>query len=85
MSYKILLRDNKTKAEQLVDLGVEWDENSLHWLTEGNFGCDCNRGGLMGHPDHPCGNWRNKERRFTAIEAILEDGKRIPLDEPQDE
>ena len=60
-----------------------WSEGSLYYLTEGNFGCDCNRhlmferaGGadpdIMGHP---CG-----ATRYSILSATLPDGTVVPVD-----
>lgn len=84
MKYVIRLRDNTTgevrDCPQDHD-GYDAESIEFYW-TDGNFGCDCNRrwefqraGGEGEDENPPCDN-----ERYTAIEAVLEDGTRVPLD-----
>ena len=44
MKYSIIIRENETgECRTKLMRCVEWDDDSLIWLTEGNYGCDCNR------------------------------------------
>ena len=76
MTYSVLVIKNATKEERIVPIGdgIEWGDGSHHWLTEGNFGCDCNRAILFGDDNEECG-----ESRYLIPCAILEDGTRIDL------
>jgi hypothetical protein len=86
--YRILIRDNQTKEERLsrpFDFG-EFDDGQLFWLTEGNYGCDCNRSlefqrsdgrhESLVHWNQPCGN-----ERFSILKAILSDGSEREVDD----
>lgn len=67
---------------------MDWDDgddqglgSDLFWWTEGNLGCDCNRGNFFARaagepdPDVPCG-----ESLYRVIEFELPDGRHIPCD-----
>jgi len=84
MHYKVLIQDNQTKERVEYSLSFDWDgENSLYWWTEGNFGCDCNRGmsfmRAKGIPeeqiDSPC-----SENKYRVIKAILNDNSEVIID-----
>lgn len=52
-------RDTKTGREATDSIRVCYDaSNDVYWLTEGNFGCDCNRAAVLGIEDYPCGYGR---------------------------
>lgn len=92
MKYKVLIRKNATGEERFYSMDdIEWDESSEFWWTEGNFGCDCNRGssflraGGPGPADDPHWNSADFEcgdTAYTCLYAVLEDGTRIELDAP---
>lgn len=85
--YRILIRNNETKEERLSrPFEFEWDEGQLFYLTEGNYGCDCNREiefeRTGGRPDSeidwdgPCSSGR-----FSIVKAVLDDGTSVPVDD----
>lgn len=85
MRYKVAIRRNADGVVRLYDFGpdIPWGDGTVWWLTEGNFGCDCNRemdfrraGGEDGG-EPPCGN-----TRYSILYAELEDGQKIAVDEP---
>ncbi|TWB15579.1 hypothetical protein [Nitrospirillum bahiense] len=85
MPYTVVMRENQTGETRLCLLDdIDWGEHSVYWWTDGNFGCDCNRrwefqraGGEAEDAASPCGHGA-----YTAVEAILLDGTRVPLDQP---
>lgn len=79
--YDVQMRDNLTGEERLVPMEMEWHDSSLFWWTDGNFGCDCNRGIVFAGDDDaaddvPCG-----DTRFTAIKAIFPDDSEQEIDD----
>lgn len=84
MSYDVLIRRNSDGEIRRYTSPVDWDDNSLYWWQEGNFGCDCNRrdcferagGREPGHDESPCG-----DEAFAVLKAILPDGQEIVIDE----
>ena len=86
MPYEVRIRKNDSgEVRSYIDDG-EWDETGHYIWTEGNWQCDCNREHffwIAGDDDdepEPKGPGRCSNGRFTAIEAILADGRRMPLD-----
>ena len=84
MSYDILIRKNETgEIRRYTFDWVSWDEETdPYWLTDGNYGCDCNRHlafeRAVGNNEFikaPCG-----EGAYSILKAILPDGKEIPVD-----
>lgn len=84
MSYEILIRRNSDgETRRYVFDWASWDEETdPYWLTDGNYGCDCNRhtaferaGGNNGFVQEPCG-----EGAYSILKAILPDGTEIPVD-----
>lgn len=74
---RVKLRDTVAGAEAWHEADYVSEADGQHFLwTEGNFGCDCNRGlffaRAVGAPDEsplwnvPCG-----ETRFVVVEAVL--------------
>jgi hypothetical protein len=86
--YKVAIRKNDTQETRMYEVDfTDWENqygtNDLFWWTEGNFGCDCNRGDSWhragGEPteiEYPCGG-----DLFSALYAVLPDGSKIPIDE----
>jgi hypothetical protein len=86
MSYDILIRKNATGEIRRYTLnGCKWEGDSdLWWLTDGNYGCDCNRflaferaGGI--EPDWEtakCG-----DGAYSILSAILPSGEKIDIDD----
>lgn len=84
MGYKIKIRKNATGEVRIYDTECEWQGDGNIWLlTEGNFGCDCNCHDFFeqaGDKDEweECGC---SEDKYTIIEAILESGEIVKIDE----
>lgn len=87
LSYQIRIRKNETGEVRTSTRPFEWDDGSLWYVTEGNFGCDCNRerellrAGGVAEDDLP---WPDcSTGRFTIIDALLPDGTVMPIDEAE--
>jgi hypothetical protein len=86
MSYKVLIRRNSDRQERWQTMSnLDWDDHSVFWWTEGNFGCDCNRhmqfqraGDEPIETDHAC-----SESAYSVIKAVLPDGTEIAIDEDE--
>lgn len=86
MPYRIAIRDNATGEVREHELNVPWGEGSVWWLTEGNFGCDCNRRlsfirALGREPTED--EWDNAgcgDTAFSILHAKLPDGTLVPVD-----
>lgn len=87
MSYRILIQRNEDNQRRWREMDLPWDQNTLFWLTEGNFGCDCNRQWeferacgetITEDPDPECGH-----SRFSIIRAELDDGSILNVDNYQ--
>ena len=86
--YDVAIRRNDTGEVRMCRQDVDWDDTNddghIYYWTEGNFGCDCNREleFLRAGGDDPlfdsveCGG-----ERFSALYALLPDGRRVPLDD----
>ena len=82
-TYSTLIRDNATGEERMCAEGLDYRGNMFVWTQrQGNFGCDCNRyiffceaGNDEEDPNFPCGY-----DRYTAIKAVLSDGREIMID-----
>ena len=83
--YHVLLRRNADGVERLCRQDLAWfhtdGSGAEFWWTEGNMRCDCARaqefataGGEV-DPDIKC-----SRGLYTAVKAILPDGREIPLD-----
>jgi len=88
MKYKVKIRNNETKEIRICDQrSLDWDRNNdegqLFWWTEGNFGCDCNRGAEFERAkdmsydiiNSSCGH-----NKYSVIEAIFENGDVLEID-----
>ena len=81
--YIITIRNNATGECRDIRHALEWSESSVFWLTEGNFGCDCNRwldferagGNDPNLYDAQCG-----DGGFSILRATLEDGTVVELE-----
>lgn len=95
MPYQVLLRHNPTGNSVLCDVKWDWERpstyspykmiNDLWWWTEGNFGCDCNRFAeylrAWGVPEEGIPDeWECGDSEYTALKAILPDGREYELD-----
>ena len=86
--YDVALRKNDTGEVRICRQNIDWDTSNdcghVYYWTEGNFGCDCNReltflragGETPALDDVECG-----ESRFTALYALLPDGRKVMLDD----
>ena len=81
MSYTAFIRDNISGEVRESFHDLEWHgDGSLYWWTEGNMGCDCNRG-LIFHDhaddsdDYPCGGMR-----YSVLKLVFPDGREILID-----
>ena len=84
MMYKVLIRNNETKEERLRFIESDWEDISLFYWTEGNFGCDCNRAlqfaSAKNEDDEkawgqPCGR-----TKYSVLWAELPSGEKIIID-----
>lgn len=73
--YTVSITDTttgETRERTYDDLG-EWDEGSEYWWTDGNFGCDCNRGlefgraGGIDYDDNITCNPYPEPNRYTVV------------------
>jgi hypothetical protein len=83
MPYDVLIRKNSTGEVRKCHFDFDWfkeDSDDSFWWTEGNFGCDCNRELAFEGSDIKDSELRCGETAFTAIHAILPDGRVIPID-----
>ena len=86
LTYDIVVRKNATGEERVYQCGLDWLDHTEFFLTEGNFGCDCNRGICFeraNNPkwdgDRPCGH-----DTYTIPRVILSDGRKVPIDDTDD-
>ena len=83
MGYTIRIRNNETQEVRKAALELPWENHTHFWLTEGNYGCDCNRGlaferAAGADPEwgsQPCG-----DSKFSILDATLPDGTVIKVD-----
>lgn len=76
--YKVLLVDNETDEERLVEFDLPWHEYSLYLWRFGNFSCDCNRVEFFYEVEDDfirCG-----QTKIRAIHAELEGGEIVEID-----
>ena len=86
MAFDLVVRrnaDGETRRFPVTD--IDWDdESTLGWLTDGNFGCDCNRFLLFeracGRDPELASGERCGDGAFTILTAVLPDGTVIPVD-----
>jgi hypothetical protein len=87
--YAVLITDTATGRTLRSEHSGAWTDATRFGWTEGNFACDCNRGGEFLRADGvdtdemddeedearlPCGH-----SRYSAV-AVLPDGARVDLD-----
>ena len=82
--YKVLLRNNETGEERLIEMDDDLDpETGLFAWEEGNMSCDCNRHTYF---ELAAGKTAEKiecsETKYTAFYAELPDGNRHEIDSP---
>lgn len=80
VTAKIRIRCNATR-EIRTHVDENYDPSNDYQWTDGNYGCDCNRGLFFaragGESDHgACG-----DTRYTCIDATLPDGRVVLMDE----
>lgn len=83
IGYEVAIRKNSTGETRKYQVDLEWHESSLFWWTEGNFGCDCNRGTEFlragGEPtddyEHVCG-----DTKYSVLWARFPNGEEITID-----
>lgn len=86
MAFDLVIRrnaDGETRRYRVDD--IEWDdESTLGWLTEGNFGCDCNRflcfERTCGRDPELASGERCGDGAYAILTAVLPDGTVIPVD-----
>jgi len=93
VTYSFHVRDNRTGEVRLYEMGCEWFDHTVWFLTEGNFGCDCNRGesfaraggiseeALDAMSDDDNDPFPCGHERYSIIDAVLSDGRVIRIDE----
>lgn len=83
--FKIAVRQNATGVVRLYDMGpdIGWDGGTVYWLTDGNYGCDCNREQSFrragGEPD---GETSCGDDRYSIPYVVLDDGEKIAIEGP---
>lgn len=86
MPYDIHIRKNATGEIRVYHDDSAWEDHTLFFWTDGNFGCDCNRDLVwrwaagentddQPSPDFPCG-----DDAYTVIKAVLPDGTEVKID-----
>lgn len=84
MAYRVRIRNNETGEVRVTHHDLTWHASSLFWWIDGNFGCDWNRGAefqrAAGVPEADI-VWECGNEKYTAIDATLDDGTVIPIDE----
>jgi hypothetical protein len=77
--YKLVIRKNETGEVREYVIPVDWHDASVYWLTEGNFGCDCNRhacferaNGIEPGEEPRCGS-----TKYSIIKAILPNNNQL--------
>lgn len=85
MKYSISIRNNKTGEIRRYAFDFDWHGSSEFWLTDGNYGCDCNREmAFMKAGSEICDedfHYKCGDSRFTIVDATLEDGSVIKIDD----
>lgn len=61
----VRLHDNWGGEEMEYETSWHGGDNPLWYFTEGNMGCDCNRGLVFGDDSVPCG-----ETRFELLSLV---------------
>ena len=75
--YNAHITDTTTGETRVVFRDWEWDDGADFWWSEGNFGCDCNRGNeYHDGGENPCGDGRYTVRCVSIDGVTLyEDAK----------
>lgn len=83
MSYTVRIQHKPTGEVRAISTDWEWGEGSVWAWTEGNFGCDCNRGLLFYQDsDADCEITCNSgDNVYAVIDVTLPNGRVIPVDE----
>lgn len=91
VTYVVRIKDTKTGEVRVMPETLDWGiekGGSYFWWTEGNYGCDCNRGMEFdragGVPEeevqereYPC---NTGVKRYQVLEATFPDGSEIVID-----
>jgi len=84
MKYKYAIKNNETGEIRIAEGCCEYEEHNTVWfLTDGNYGCDCNRELEWHRAIDEDDNWENTKcgkTEFSIPYLILEDGTRINVD-----
>lgn len=87
MGFKLAIRNNATREVRLATIDVNWSDDTLFWLSEGNASCDCVRevwflrADEEGTDQSQCG-----DDRFSILYAELEGGSmRVQVDEDDED
>lgn len=85
MKYKARIIDTKTGESRTFETTTEYPDSLEFYWTDGNFGCDCNRGysfirAAGGQPtdeefDAPC-----TQGRYLVPTIVFENGEVIEID-----
>ncbi len=84
-NYHLIITNNETKETRICAMDIPFLAGSLWWLTEGNYGCDCNRRIEFYRVEFPKLIYDDYEctgGKFTIVAAILSNGSIMPIDEP---
>lgn len=90
MSYQVKIIDTKTGEARMHTMDLNWfhedGAGSEYWWTDGNFGCDCNRGleFIRASGREPTDEEFEQivcnQGRYRVPFAVLDDGRRIVID-----
>lgn len=89
MNFTVALRKNETGEVRHID-GGEWEDHTLFFWTEGNFGCDCNRylcferaGGHDPTDEEDDVHGDCGTDRYSMLYAEMADGSRVEVNDHQ--
>jgi len=75
--YIVYIRNNETNEERFYPEDMEWQDHFDYLWSDGNYGCDCNRGlffaraGEEPDPDWGCGHEKYSVRILDNKGEIL--------------
>lgn len=82
MGYSVFIKNNETLEIREYKEKLDWDDSSEYWWTDGNMGCDCNRGicfDMANGVDVTINEYKCGESKFSIEKIVLKDGTVITL------